>query len=166
MRVMTAPSRRSAPKSTGEPEDGDNFALTVVRRADVRRLAESGPPMGWLPKVHGTDGDRRYPGRRTLRRRLAFTIDLVLHIGIAVAVIVALAARLGIGVALGAGFGAFLALSILDRIVLQRSCQATVGKLLTGVCLIRSDTGGPPTTKSLVVAWFMSLIAIVATLMS
>lgn len=162
---MTAPSRRSARNSTTEPNARGNFALTLVRRADVRRLATSGVPAGWLPPVHATEGDRRYPSPRRLRQGFAFAIDLVLHLGLGIAVGIALAGRLGAPVALGVGAGTFLALSILDRIVLQRLCAATVGKLVTGVCLIRTDTGGPPTTKSLVSAWFMGVFVIVANLL-
>jgi hypothetical protein len=166
MRTMTAPSSRQAPRSADRPNPRRDFDLTIVRRADVRNLAVSGPPAGWLPPVHATEGDRRYPSRRRLRQGFAFTIDLVVHFGVAIAVVVALLARLDGPVALGAGVGTFFALSILDRIVLQRMCQATVGKLLTGLCLIRNDTGGPPTTRSLVGAWFMGFIAVVATLLS
>lgn len=165
MRIMTAPSRRPASNSPAEQNARDEFALTTVRRADVRRLARSGPPPGWLPRWHATEGDRRYPGTRRLRKGFAFAIDLVLHLGLGVAVIVALAGRLGAPVALGVGIATFLAASILDRIVLQRLCGATVGKLITGVCLIRTDTGGPPTTKSLVVAWFVGVFVIVANLL-
>jgi hypothetical protein len=163
---MTAPSSRQTPRATDRPNPRRDFELTIVRRADVRRLAASGPPPGWLPAVHATEGDRRYPRPRRLRQGFAITIDLVLHFGVAIAVTVALITRLDGPIALGAGVGTFFALSILDRIVLQRMCQATVGKLLTGVCLIRNDTGGPPTTRSLVGAWFMGVIAIVATLLS
>lgn len=153
---MTAPSKRQQKPTNA----GRSFGLQVVRRADVRRLAESGPPRGWLPKAHADLGDPRYPRPRRLRKALAITIDIVVHLAIGIAVGIAVGAKQAPAAAVFVAIGAYLVLSILDRIVLQRLCQATVGKLLTGVRVIRDDTGGAPTTGSLVLAWLGGVLVV------
>jgi hypothetical protein len=146
-----------------------SFELEAVRRRDVRRLRELGPPPGVrLPDRHAGTGDPRYPSPRQWRSVLSFTIDLLTHAGIALGVAVALA-RYGHAtplVILSAGVGTFLALSIADRVVVQWAGRSTVGKALVGLCLIRDDTGGRPTFGSLVKAWFLGALATVLAVLS
>jgi RDD family protein len=160
------PSSRQAPTHPSEPDLVREFELNVVRRADVRKPAEFGSPHVELPPEHGKKGDPRYPSTSDLRHLVAILIDLVLHLGIAVVVFFVLAQRQEAGTSLLVGIGVFFGLSILDRIVVQRICHATVGKLITGVCLIRSDTGGPPTVWSLVKEWFRSIFTALSLLNS
>jgi hypothetical protein len=159
MRAMTAPSKRQAPKPTSA-----GFGLKTVRRADVRRLAKSGPPAGELPPKHAAKGDPRYPRPRRLRQVFAFTIDLVVHLGIGIPVAVAPISVQNPVITLLAVVGGFLGLSILDRIVVQRIFHATIGKMITGLCMIRDDTGGPPTVGSLIMAWLGGFFAILLSL--
>lgn len=166
MRLMTAPSSRQAPPHPSAPDLVRKFELTVVRRADVRRLAQFGPPpvelAAELPAAHGKKNDPRYPSTSDLRHMVAILIDLALHFGIAAVAFFVLAQRQPANTSLLAGVGVFFGLSLLDRIVVQRLCHATAGKLITGVCLVRDDTGGPPTVWSLVKEWFLSIVTALA----
>ncbi|MFC4948611.1 RDD family protein [Pseudonocardia sp. GCM10023141] len=87
------------------------------------------------------------------RSVVALAIDVVLHTGIA------LAAALYVEIATtGSSAIAFLltyvVTSLLHRIVVQRVTATTIGKALTGLQYIRTDTGGPPKVGSLILAWF------------
>lgn len=162
MRTMTAPSSRPAPRYTSEPDPDRKLELTVARREDVRRLAEFGAPDQVLPPVHGGRQDPRYPATTDLRHVLAILIDLVLHLGTAVVVAFVLAAKQSETAGILAGAGVFFALSIVDRIIVQRLFRATVGKMITGLYVIRDDTGGPPTVWSLTREWFQSIGAVLS----
>lgn len=155
---MTAPSNQQAPRYSSPPDPDRTFELATVRRRDVRKLAESGPPDAELPPVHAAGRDPRYPSSRRLRRVFSFVIDLVVHLVIGMVVLGS--APMDPAFALLAGVGAFFAASILDRIVLQRICRATVGKLITGLRVIRDDTGGPPTVWALVKDWLFGVLAV------
>jgi hypothetical protein len=154
---MTAPSHRQAPRYTSEPDPHRKFELTVARREDVRRLAASGPPDDELPPVHATKGDPRYPATTDLRHVLAFFIELLLHLSVGAAVLFLVAQQKDIRIGLLAGVGAFFALSIIDRIIVQRIFHASVGKMITGLYLIRDDNGEAPTVGPLVKEWFRSI---------
>ena len=61
--------------------------------------------------------------------------------------------------------GVFVAVSLVDRIFVQWAFRATVGKLLTGLCVIRDDTGGRPTLWSLIKDWLSSVLATIVMLL-
>jgi hypothetical protein len=89
-------------------------------------------------------------------------IDLVIHIGAGVAVAEKMATS---NYALVYGFCVFLGLSILHRIFLQRAFHTTLGKALVDLCLIRDDTGDPPTLWSLVKGWLYGVAITAATIL-
>lgn len=133
------------------------LTLTSVRRVDAHRLKTAGPPPGQLPGQHGGRHDPRYPSPATLRVVLAFLVDLVVHAGGGAALGFA-AARvpsidLTTGKAVLIGVAAFLVLSLVDRVVVQRIFQATVGKLITGLVIVRADNGERPSTGLLLKRW-------------
>jgi RDD family len=158
----------TAPVDTN-PATSRGFTLVAVRRRDVRRLRESGPPPGVeLPPKHGGKDDPRYPSPHALRFGLGFTIDLALHLACAVAVAVAVSRNhaLPLGVILAAGPATFIAVSVIHRIFVQRIVHTTLGKALTGVRYIRDDTGGPPTLGSLTKAWFTGTLMAILNVLS
>jgi hypothetical protein len=117
--------------------------------------------------VHGAAGDPRYPSPRELRKVLSFVLDLVLHVAIGVGVAAALL-RLGQPAVVGAvaGIAGFVVASAVHRIVVQRLTSATLGKAITGLRIIRDDTGGPATTGLLIMQWLFGVLLIVAGLFS
>jgi uncharacterized RDD family membrane protein YckC len=100
----------------------------------------------------------RYPSPRGLRVLLGFVIDLALHLVIPFGL--ATAAR-----SMGAGgvlplwifVGGFFGLSLVHRVGIQWLWQTTVGKWVTGLRLVREDTGGRPTLWQLGRAWWLGL---------
>ena len=151
------------------PAKSGTFALVPVRRRDVRRLREYGPPPGvTLPAKHRDEGDPRYPSPHRLRYGLGFLVDLVLHLACAVAVLLAVARdpTVSLGVLLLAIPVTFIAVSIVHRIFLQRVFHATLGKALTGLRVIRDDTGGPPTLWSLTKAWLIGTVMVILGMLS
>jgi hypothetical protein len=145
------------------------FVLVPVRRRDVRRLIESGPPPGdALPAKHGGKDDPRYPSPHSLRFGLGFTIDLLLHLAcaVAVAVVVSREDTFPLGVILLAAPATFIVVSVVHRIFVQRTVHTTLGKALTGVRYIRDDTGGSPTLGSLTKAWFTGALMAVLNVLS
>jgi hypothetical protein len=144
------------------------FDLVPVRARDARRLREYGRPLDVeLPTRHGDSGDPRYPSPHTLRRNLGFILDLLVHLAIAVGVTVLFLRDAALSrYAWLAAPGAFLAVSIIHRILIQRALHTTLGKGLLGVRLIRSDTGGAPTLWSLAKAWLLGTVVIIATVLT
>jgi hypothetical protein len=145
------------------------FQLTSVRRRDVRRLHEFGPPPGvTLPTKHGDKGDPRYPSPHIFRGFLGITVDVLLHLACAVAVFVAFANKPAnsLAVVLLAVPVTYIAVSILHRIVVQRVVQTTLGKALTGLRIIRDDTGGPATLWPLTKAWLLGTVAVIGGVLS
>lgn len=128
--------------------------LTAVRAADLRLP----PPADIeLPDTHGATGDPRYPSPVFGRTVLAIAIDTGLHLGLATVVFLQVRTDAGTGTAILSFLGLWIGLSMLHRIVVQRIFQATLGKAVTGLRVIREDTGGPPTLWRLVRAWFRGL---------
>lgn len=148
--------RSALPPPTGAP----TFDVERVRRRDVRRLYRMGPPPGApLPASHAVEGDPRYPSPRALRQVLSFIIDLAVHLAVAAGAFAGTSLVTDSAGVLAAALCGFLGASLVHRILVQRLVQATLGKALTGLCVIRDDTGGPPTTWSLVKDWFLGLIS-------
>ena len=107
--------------------------------------------------MHGSEGDPRYPSPRKLRRALAFTLELLLHFGVGVAAfygtqhIPKLDNLIGLWALL-----AWIAASLLDRVLIQWAFCTTVGKALFGLRVVRKD-GGRPRLGQLIVAWLVGL---------
>jgi hypothetical protein len=158
--------QRQLPTASRPPRR--TFELVPVRRRDVVRLRQAGPPVGVvLPPTHGDEKDPRYPSPKGLWTTIGFLLDLALHVGAAVGVFRAVThvPRLADYV-VALAVAAFLVLSIVHRIFVQWAFRTTLGKGLVGLCLIRDDTGGRPTLWSLVKAWLFGALAVVGTLSS
>ncbi|MGH3736019.1 MAG: RDD family protein [Micromonosporaceae bacterium] len=138
--------------------------LTAVSAADLRLP----PPPGdvELPDEHGAAGDPRYPSPVFGRTVLAIALDAVLHLGLATAVFLVARTAVGTGTAVLYFLGVWIGLSLLHRIVVQRIFQTTLGKAVTGLRMIREDTGGRPTLWLLVRAWFRGLWSLLEALNS
>ncbi|WP_215547066.1 RDD family protein [Amycolatopsis sp. CA-230715] len=139
----------------------------AVRRRDVKRLREYGPPSnfhGW--GKHGEDGDPRYPSPRGWRVGVGFLIDLLLHAGggAGAALAVAKVPRFEqfSGNAIPIGIGAFVVLSLVHRIFVQWAVTTTLGKALCGLRLVRDDTGGRPTLWRLTKDWLLGVFMMLA----
>ena len=89
-------------------------------------------------------------------------MDIVLHVGGAFGAAMAIGRILNLAhLQIVVGIVAFLVLSMLNRIFIQYLFQATIGKLLFGVCFIRDDNGGRPTLWSLWVQWWFVITFVV-----
>lgn len=136
-----------------------------VRRSDLRSLQVVGPPPGPLPERHGSDGDPRYPSPARLRRTGAFLTDVMVHVLVAAGVTAAVVRLHPAGYPawwpVAAFAGAYAAASLAHRVLLQASFQATAGKALTGLRVIRDDDGRPPGVTVLLLAWLAG-VAVVA----
>jgi hypothetical protein len=154
--------------SLDAPAATRKFELVPVRRRDVRRLREYGPPLGVpLPAKHGSRDDPRYPSRHTFRYNLGFTLDLLLHIACAIGVTLAFARNPALSdYAILAAPASFIAVSILHRIVVQRAVHTTLGKALTGLRLVRDDSGAPPTLWSLTKAWLFGTVMLILSVLA
>jgi uncharacterized RDD family membrane protein YckC len=106
---------------------------------------------------HGAEEDPRYPSPRNLRRALAFTFELLLHFGLGVAAfygtqhIPKLDNLIGLWALL-----AWIAASLLDRVLIQWAFCTTIGKAIFGLRVVRKD-GGRPRLGQLIVAWLVGL---------
>lgn len=162
---MTRPGDRPTAVATPDAAPGDGrrpgrYDLTWARRRDIRRLRDDGQPPGApLPPVHAERGDPRYPSPHDLRTVISFIIDFLVHAGIGAVTFAAVDAPPAR--AFLAAAGAFLAASIIDRIVVQWAMQATVGKALLGIATIRDDTGGRPPFWKLVKQWFGGVLRLI-----
>ncbi len=56
--------------------------------------------------------------------------------------------------------------TILNRVLVQWACRTTLGKALVALCLIRDDTGGRPTLRSLIKAWLFGALMTVLTVVT
>lgn len=129
--------------------------------AQPARPAYPSPPT--IP--HGSARDPRYPSPRALRRTFGFTVDLVLHLGCTV----------------GAFFGAervpslahlptvwailaWFVVSFLHRVLIQWATQASLGRALFGLRLVRPLDGGNVGFGMLAKAWLVSIWATIEVL--
>ncbi|MGF7124144.1 RDD family protein [Rhodococcus sp. AG1013] len=131
---------------------------------DATRPPGTTPVPTELPDKHGESDDPRYPSPRQLRQAIAFVIDLVLHIAVGVVgMIVCLdIPAVSDWAPLALPIGWILA-SLLQRVVAQRIFHTTVGKALTGVCVIRPSDGQWPTTGCLLKWWLIGAFDVVGT---
>lgn len=121
------------------------------------------PAPGQLPApniVHGSAGDPRYPSPRALRRALGFMVDLVLHLGCAVGVFfgsehVPSLSHLPTVWAVVAWF----VVSFVHRVLIQWGTQASLGKALFGLRMVRPVDGGRVGFGTLAKAWLVSIWA-------
>jgi hypothetical protein len=145
--------RRSHVTTKPQPVEEPESLVTTVRATDIRNLRRSAPIPN-PPKFHGHAEDPRYPSPRTLRIVLAFTIDLVIHLGATVEVAFLLQKRgLSTGALVAAGVGVFCVISFVHRVFVQWALQATVGKLVTGLRVLDENTGGRENLGTLAWAW-------------
>ena len=107
--------------------------------------------------THGADGDPRYPSPRNLRRALAFMVELLLHFSVGVAAfygtqhIPKLDNLIGLWALL-----AWIAASLIDRVLIQWAFCTTIGKAIFGLRVVRKD-GGRPRLGQLIIAWLVGL---------
>ncbi|QBJ95202.1 hypothetical protein ERC79_03935 [Rhodococcus sp. ABRD24] len=116
------------------------------------------------PSKHGEADDPRYPSPRQLRQVIAFVVDLFLHIAVGVvAMIVCLdIPAVADWAPLALPIGWILA-SLLQRVVAQRIFHTTIGKALTGLCVIRPSDGQWPTLGYLLKWWLIGAFDVLST---
>ncbi len=118
-----------------------------------------------IPDKHGESHDPRYPSPRDLREVIAFVLDWCLHIAVG---LVAMTVCMDIAdVADWAALALFIgwiAASLLQRVVAQRIFHATLGKALTGLCVIRPSDGSWPTLGYLLKWWLIGALDFVSTI--
>ncbi|TQM25505.1 RDD family protein [Nocardia bhagyanarayanae] len=114
------------------------------------------------PRYYGDDNDPRYPSSRDLRTFAAVSVDVLLHFGVAFAVAAGIENVL---LAVLVGVITYIAASFVHTVLFQRIFGATVGKLLSGVVLIRGVDGRRPTLWNLLRAFlFRACIAVLGLL--
>lgn len=173
---MSVPNTGQAPGYPQTPppppsRPSGKFETVAVRRRDVKRLREYGPPGNYQPRgKHGGKDDPRYPSPTGWRVGLGFFIDLLLHAGggagaaLAVTKVPKLEQYAGNAVVIG--IATFVALSLVHRIFVQWAVTTTLGKALCGLRLIRDDTGGRPTLWRLTKDWLLGVFIVVSVVSS
>jgi hypothetical protein len=136
-----------------------SIELAMVRHRDLRQPAWVGSRED-LPAEHGDREDPRYPSPKSWRIVVSFILDLLIHLSLAYAAGLAYVHEKPDSSQLLVTALAFVLLSIVDRVFLQWALQATVGKLLTGLRLIRKDTGGRGTLWVYIRDWLFGVVAI------
>ncbi|HEY0501200.1 MAG TPA: RDD family protein [Kutzneria sp.] len=108
------------------------------------------------------------PDERTARWRVAVLIDVLLH---SFAMVIAFGVFLlthpdppGWQAVL-ALVGSYLAVSFVHRALFQWALRSTIGKLLLGVVLVRTDTLGRPSVWRLAGIWVFSLFLFLTNLL-
>jgi len=123
------------------------------------------PPTAEIPDKHGDSGDPRYPSPRDLRQAIAFVVDWCLHIAVGlVAMTVCMDIPSVADWAALALFVGWIAASLLHRVVAQRIFHATLGKALTGLCVIRPSDGSWPTLGYLLKWWLIGALDFASTI--
>jgi len=136
--------------------------LMSVRRRDLSEI----PPIEPRKELErGANRAPRYPSPGGPRLVLSFGIDVVAHL--AVGVLPGIWGLYGLHVApdlpaaeflLVAGLVGFIPVSFMDRVVVQWACQATIGKALTGLRMVRPDTGSPATFRQVLRDWLVGAV--------
>lgn len=116
------------------------------------------PPRG--PRYHGDKNDPRYPSPREWRVFFAPIIDIALHAGLAATVLIKVSGLAGVALAIVA----YVVVSFVHTVVVQRITHATVGKAVFGLVLIRGNDGNWPTTGRLIVWYFVRVLITALTL--
>jgi hypothetical protein len=160
--MSVSPTNQPTSKTRRSGFEKPSAWVATVRRRDLRRAQQIGLSVD-LPVDHGAQGDPRYPSPRRLRKVLSFVIDLVVHLSLAT-VIAATVAPHDPGRFLLFWLIGLIGVSIVDRILVQWASQATLGKALTGLRMIRDDTGGRPSWWLLTKAWLLGLIMILGSI--
>ncbi|WP_167488698.1 RDD family protein [Nocardia terpenica] len=138
----------------------------------MRSSAEQAHP----PKRHGASNDPDYPSPRTLRRTLAFLLDMAIHIACGIGAGAAVSPEFSpealrhsdwqhLGVNPAAVVGCWLAASFIDRVIIQAIAHTTIGKAVFGLVVLCPDTGQIPSPGRLLAAWLLDVwmpIAILA----
>ncbi|EOM75967.1 hypothetical protein Rrhod_2721 [Rhodococcus rhodnii LMG 5362] len=95
-----------------------------------------------------------------MRRRLAFLVDWLLHIGVFFGLLIGLLpAHLATKTLFGIALLAWIAVSFLHRVVVQSIWRTTLGKRLFDLEMVRPDDGGRPDFKFLATWWGIGLVA-------
>ncbi|MCE7005925.1 RDD family protein [Kibdelosporangium philippinense] len=125
-----------------------------VRRRDLRETVAITPT--------GAHADPRFPSPTGIRQVVSFAIDLVVHAGVPFGIAYAL--DLSSPMFLVVWIGGFFALSILDRIFVQRATQATIGKAITALRVVERYSGEPPQLRALIGDWLFGALRVAAAL--
>lgn len=152
---MTGESYSAANRFTAQRVDDH---LVMVPPSDYPTLE---PP----PNFGGLD-DTRYPSPRRLRRWLAYLADITIHLGLAIGIAFVVDAATSTVTDLDRPdvdprvvFVAFLAMSFIDRVVLQSFSHTTIGKLFFDLVIVDRDTGRYPRFRWLLGVWVYDLFA-------
>lgn len=153
--LMPGESRSTANGFTAQRVDGH---LVMVPPSDY--------PTPEPPPNFGGLGDTRYPSPRRLRRSLAYLADIAIHLGLAIGIAFAVDATTGTlpdwdrpDIDPRVVFVAFLAISFIDRVVLQTFSHTTMGKLFFDLVIVDRDTGHYPRFRWLLGVWVYDLFA-------
>ncbi|MEV6140367.1 hypothetical protein AB0L63_30865 [Nocardia sp. NPDC051990] len=109
------------------------------------------------PRYHGDKNDPRYPSPREWRVFFAPIIDIASHAGLAATVLVKVSGLAGIALAIVA----YVVLSFIHTVAVQRITHTTLGKAIFGLVVIRGDDGNWPTTGRLIF-WYFARVLITA----
>ncbi|HEX6359571.1 RDD family protein [Actinophytocola sp.] len=160
--MSTSSAEPPLPDGAGRPRR-TSVELVAVRRRDL--VPSSAAALEHVK--HGAKNDPRYPSPRELRSVISFAIDLVAHWALAFLIAFPVS-RLGIGsesfapvLLVLAALVLFVLVSFVDRVLVQSVFGATVGKALTGLRMIRDDTGGPGTLWLFLRNWLLSILVVV-----
>ncbi|MFD3702835.1 hypothetical protein ACFWUP_06770 [Nocardia sp. NPDC058658] len=176
-----APQRRAMPDQHENPanvagNDEHGLAPTesvaangfTAKRVDghLRMVPPPGSPTVELPPDFGGFDDTRYPTPRKLRRWLAYLTDVAIHLTLAAGIALAIetmTAPTRTGdlppVDPRVAVATFLAVSFLDRVVLQTFSHTTIGKLMFDLVIVDRDTGRYPRFRWLLTVWVYGVFA-------
>ncbi|MFD3702833.1 RDD family protein [Nocardia sp. NPDC058658] len=126
------------------------------------------PPKGHPEgQFFGGLDDDSFPTPRTLRRILAYLLDVAAHVSIAACLVLVgnPAAQHAIAQedwnalrpSVGAIIGCFLLISFIDRVLVQAKTHTTIGKVVFGLVIIDRDTGRYPRMRWLLATWLVGL---------
>jgi hypothetical protein len=138
--------------------------LESVRRKDLKRPWTGSPAD--LPKSHGGENDPRYPSPKQLLRVLSFIIDILAHttlgLGLSYLILRTATGKPDIGPLIVGTVIFFVGISFVDRVFVQWIFRVTIGKALTGLRVIRSDTGGRANLWHFLRDWLLGCLGILA----
>jgi uncharacterized RDD family membrane protein YckC len=107
---------------------------------------------------HGSKGDPRYPSPKTLRVSCAITLDFLVHLGLLVGSFVYFKHTTALAnFPTVPAIGVWMGSSFLHRTVIQWIFQATLGKALFALRIVRRTDGRRVRFWDLVLTWFITL---------